>query len=149
MKYIKNVIRPMEGMDIDGILEVENKSFTTPWSKTMFEDELYNLNAHYLVIEVMGKIVGYVGFWKIIDEGHITNIAVHPDYRGAGHGKALISALIQKAKEMGIIAVTLEVRKSNVVAISLYESFGFVSSGVRKNYYSDNNEDALIMWLRL
>ncbi len=149
MKYIEPIIRTMEERDLEGILEVENKSFRTPWSKTMFEDELYNLNAHYLVVENMGKIVGYIGFWKIIDEGHITNIAVHPDFRKLGYGKALISALIKKAKDMEIIAITLEVRRSNHVAISLYESFGFVSSGVRKQYYSDNNEDAIIMWLRL
>jgi ribosomal-protein-alanine N-acetyltransferase len=115
----------------------------------MFEDELYNLNAHYLVAEVAGRIVGYIGFWKIIDEGHITNIAVHPDFRGLGYGRELIAAMILKAKEMELIAITLEVRKSNKAAISLYESFGFVSSGIRKKYYSDNNEDALIMWLKL
>lgn len=149
MKFIDPIIRTMEGKDLDGILEVENKCFATPWSKMMFEDELFNLNAHYLVIETMGKIAGYIGFWKIIDEGHITNIAVHPDFRRLGYGKALISAMIQKANDMEIIAITLEVRRSNNIAISLYESFGFVSSGVRKQYYSDNNEDAIIMWLRL
>ncbi|MGI6623204.1 MAG: ribosomal protein S18-alanine N-acetyltransferase [Clostridiaceae bacterium] len=149
MEYIKPVIRPMENKDLNDIVEVEQKCFRIPWSKSMFEDELYNLNAHYLVAEVAGRIVGYIGFWKIIDEGHITNIAVHPDFRGLGYGRELIAAMILKAKEMELIAITLEVRKSNKAAISLYESFGFVSSGIRKKYYSDNNEDALIMWLKL
>lgn len=149
MEYSKPVIRPMESKDLDGIVEVEQKCFSIPWSRLMFEDELYNPNAHYLVAEVSGKIVGYIGFWKIIDEGHITNIAVHPDFRGLGYGRELISAMMQKAKEMDLKAITLEVRISNESAISLYESFGFVSSGIRKKYYSDNNEDALIMWLKL
>jgi len=139
----------MELRDLDEVLEVEKNCFRSPWTKCMFEDELYNSNAYYYVIEVNGKIAGYAGFWKIIDEAHITNIAVHSDYRRRGYGKALVSALLDKAKELEIIAVTLEVRVSNSAAISLYESFGFVSSGVRRGYYSDNNEDALIMWLKL
>ena len=89
MEYIKPVIRPMENKDLNDIVEVEQKCFRIPWSKSMFEDELYNLNAHYLVAEVAGRIVGYIGFWKIIDEGHITNIAVHPDFRGLGYGRDL------------------------------------------------------------
>ena len=89
------------------------------------QDELYNLNAYYYVIKVNGKIVGYVGFWKIIDEAHITNVAIHSDYRRSGYGRALINALLNKARELGIIAATLEVRVSNLAAISLYESFGF------------------------
>ncbi len=145
----KPLIRLMNTKDLDEILEVENSCFKNPWTLGMFEEELYNLNAHYFVIVVDGKVVGYVGFWKIIDEAHITNVAIHNDYRGLGYGRALINALLNKAKELEIIAVTLEVRVSNSAAISLYESFGFVSSGVRYGYYSDNNEDALIMWLRL
>jgi len=139
----------MEHRDLDEILEVEKSCFRSPWTRHMFEDELYNSNAYYYVIDVDGKIAGYAGFWKIIDEAHITNIAVHRDYRRRGYGKALVKTLLDKAKELEIIAVTLEVRVSNTAAISLYESFGFVSSGVRRGYYSDNNEDALIMWLKL
>ena len=149
MSHDRPSIRLMEPKDLDEILEVENSCFRIPWTKSMFGDELYNLNAHYFIIEVNKKIVGYVGFWKIIDEAHITNVAIHKDYRGLGYGRALINALINKAKELEIIAATLEVRVSNRTAISLYESFGFVSSGVRYKYYSDNDEDALIMWVRL
>jgi len=145
----KPLIRPMELKDLDEVLEVEKSCFKSPWTRHMFEDELFNSNAYYYVIEVDGEIAGYAGFWKIIDEAHITNIAIHSSYRRRGYGRALVSALLDRAKELDIIAVTLEVRVSNSAAISLYESFGFVSSGVRRGYYSDNNEDALIMWLKL
>jgi ribosomal-protein-alanine N-acetyltransferase len=149
MSFVKPLIRSMETKDLDGILEVEMNCFTTPWTRNMFEDELYNPNAYYSVVEVNEKIVGYVGFWKIIDEAHITNVAIHKDFRRLGLGRALITDMLDKVKDLEIIAVTLEVRVSNFAAISLYESFGFVSSGVRRGYYSDNNEDALIMWLKL
>ena len=149
MSFVKPLIRSMETKDLDGILEVEMNCFTTPWTRNMFEDELYNSNAYYFVVEVNEKIVGYVGFWKIIDEAHITNVAIHKDFRRLGLGRALITDMLDKVKGLEIIAVTLEVRVSNFAAISLYESFGFVSSGVRRGYYSDNNEDALIMWLKL
>lgn len=149
MSFGEPLIRRMEINDLDEILEVEKNCFNVPWTRHMFEDELYNLNAYYYVIKVNGKIVGYVGFWKIIDEAHITNVAIHSDYRRSGYGRALINALLNKARELGIFAATLEVRVSNLAAISLYESFGFISSGVRRGYYSDNNEDALIMWLKL
>lgn len=145
----KPLIRLMEPRDLDEVLEVEKSCFKSPWTRCMFEDELYNSNAYYYVIEVDGEIAGYAGFWKIIDEAHITNIAVHCDHRRRGYGRMLVNTLLEKAKELGIIAVTLEVRVSNSAAISLYESLGFVSSGVRRGYYSDNNEDALIMWLKL
>ncbi len=149
MSFVKPLIRLMETRDLDEILEVEMSCFKTPWTRHMFVDELYNSNAYYFVVNVNEKIVGYVGFWKIIDEAHITNVAIHEDYRRLGYGRALITAMLNKVKELKIIAVTLEVRVSNLDAISLYESFGFVSSGVRRGYYSDNNEDALIMWLKL
>lgn len=149
MSFVKPLIRSMETKDLDGILEVELNCFKIPWTRNMFEDELYNPNAYYSVVEVNEKIVGYVGFWKIIDEAHITNVAIHKDFRRLGLGRALITDMLDKVKGLEIIAVTLEVRVSNFAAISLYESFGFVSSGVRRGYYSDNNEDALIMWLKL
>lgn len=141
------IIRSMRYDDLDGILEVEDKSFSNPWTRGMFEDELYNLGAFYLVLEISGKICGYAGLWKIIDEGHITNVAIHPDFRRLGYSRLMINSLISHAKACGIIALTLEVRVSNAAAISLYESFGFRTLGRRKHYYPDNKEDALIMWL--
>ncbi len=144
---IEPIIRAMTHQDIDAILALEEKCFSLPWTRGMFEDELYNPNAFYLVLEISGQICGYAGLWKIIDEGHITNVAVHPDFRRSGYGKRLIEALVDYAKMSELIGLTLEVRVSNVAAISLYERFGFKASGRRKRYYSDNNEDALIMWL--
>lgn len=149
MHLFKSLVRPMQEDDLHGVYEVERSSFSSPWTKGMVSEEFYNLNAHYMVIETAGAIVGYGGFWRIIDEAHITNVAIHPDYRSLGYGRNIISALIQRAKDFDLIAMTLEVRVSNVIAISLYTEFGFVSSGIRKKYYQDNNEDAIIMWLRL
>ena len=91
-------------------------------------------------------VVGYAGMWKIQDEGHITNIAVHPEFRGVHIGKALMSQLINEARSLGVNSMTLEVRKSNIIARNLYESFGFKEAGVRKGYYADNKEDAIVMW---
>lgn len=145
----KIVIEIMKDADIANVVEVETKSFQIPWSKESFENELKNKLALYLVAKVDEKAVGYIGVWKIFDEGHITNVAVHPEFRGKGIGKALISELLSLCSKDGITSFTLEVRESNVVAQSLYKSFGFIEEGKRKAYYSDNNEDAIIMWLNV
>ena len=145
----KNVIEKMKIDDIANVVEVEIKSFEIPWSKESFENELKNNLALYLVAKVEEKAVGYVGVWKIFDEGHITNVAVHPDFRGQGLAKALISELLSLCRKDGINSFTLEVRESNIIAQNLYKSFGFLEAGKRKAYYSDNNEDAIIMWLNV
>lgn len=132
---------------IDDILTVENLCFAIPWSRQSFMDEIQqNKHARYLVAVCDGRIVGYAGIWIVCDEGHITNIAVHPDFRKAGIGSMLLTALIETAQIEGAKDLTLEVRKNNIEARMLYEKFGFVVEGVRKGYYSDNHEDALIMW---
>jgi ribosomal-protein-alanine N-acetyltransferase len=145
---MKNMeIREMMEQDLDGILEVEKLSFHTPWSRDAFEKELReNRLARYVVGIIDGKVVGYCGVWLIVDEGHITNVAVHPDFRGHGVGKKLVRALIDLCKSEGIEKMTLEVRVNNEVAIKLYEGFDFRGVGVRKGYYTDTHEDALIMW---
>ena len=145
----KTVIEIMKDDDIANVMEVELKSFSIPWSKESFENELKNKLALYLVAKVDEKAVGYIGVWKIFDEGHITNVAVHPDFRGQGLARALISELLSLCRKDGITSFTLEVRESNIVAQQLYKSFGFSKSGKRKGYYSDNNEDAIIMWLNI
>jgi len=94
-------------------------------------------------------VVGYAGLWIVLDEAHITNVAVHPDYRGAGYGRALMVELISRAAMLGAFKLSLEVRVSNGVARDLYKSLGFVDKGFRRKYYSDNGEDAIIMWLNL
>ena len=104
-----------------------------------------NVAARYLVAERGGVIIGFAGAWLVLDESHVTNIAVLMEHRGHGYGRLLTAGLLQYLSNLGAAYVTLEVRKSNAVAQSLYESLGFVRLGVRKRYYEDNGEDALIM----
>jgi [ribosomal protein S18]-alanine N-acetyltransferase len=141
------VFRNMKEEDIDQILEVEHASFTTPWSREAFYNEIYNNKfAVYIVLEENNKIIGYCGTWVVIDEAHITNVAVLPEYRGRKLGEALMRKLMSVAREMGAKSMTLEVRVTNHVAQSLYRKLGFQNGGIRKNYYSDNQEDGLVMW---
>ena len=141
-------IRPMRREDLDAILEIEHLSFTIPWSRASFEQEVSeNRCARYLVVVVDGRPVGYAGMWLVLDEGHITNVAIHPDYRGRKLGEKLMRALIQLAADTSLSWMTLEVRRSNFVAQSLYRKLGFIDVGYRKRYYADNKEDALIMAL--
>lgn len=144
----KIVIEMMTVDDIDNVVEVENNCFSIPWSKASFLREVENNEvALYLVAKIENKAVGYIGVWRIIDEGHITNVAVHSDYRGLGIGSMLVSELLSLCKKDGINSFTLEVRKSNEIAQKLYRKYGFEERGIRKNYYEDNKEDAVIMWL--
>lgn len=132
---------------IDGVMVVENLSFRIPWSKNAFLEEVTgNKFARYITAVQDGKIVGYAGLWKVFDEGHITNIAVHPEFRGNGIGSILMEKLIELAKTEGVTSMTLEVRRSNLAAQKLYAKYGFLPGGVRKAYYADNGEDAIIMW---
>ncbi|MGF2614285.1 ribosomal-protein-alanine N-acetyltransferase [Rossellomorea vietnamensis] len=143
-------IRLMSVEDLDDIMEVERESFTIPWTRDAFQNEIEtNHFATYIVMEDKGRVIGYCGVWIIVDEAHITNIAVLPSYRGQGLGDKLLKSMIEIAKEMGARTMTLEVRVSNSPAQSLYRKFGFMDGGIRKNYYSDNQEDALVMWVKL
>ena len=143
-------IRRMTREDIDGVLAVERLCFSDPWSREAFEGELSGLNpCVYFVAEAPGEtICGYMGIWHILDEGHITNVAVRPEYRGRGIASAIIRTLLEFTEEEGIRDFTLEVRESNPPARNLYEKYGFTVEGVRKGYYRDNKENALIMWRR-
>lgn len=138
--------REIKEEDIEDILEIEEEAFTTPWSEEAFKSEIKNNLAHYLVVEIDGRIVGYGGVWLIIDEAHITNIAVLQEYKGKGIGNKILMGLIKYSTKLGIKNMTLEVRESNFVARRLYEKHGFVSYGIRPKYYVDDNEDAIIMW---
>ena len=139
----------MELSDIEDILVVEKLSFSIPWSRDSFEKEIVDNNlAIYLVARVNEKAVGYIGMWKVLNEGHITNVAVHPEFRHQGIGDQLVSELLSLCEKENIDLVTLEVRKRNQNAIRLYEKHGFVAEGIRKAYYQDNKEDAIIMWKR-
>lgn len=139
-------ILPFNENHIKEIYEIEKLCFATPWDIASLEGELNNAFAKYYVAVYNDKVIGYAGIWNIIDEGHITNIAVHPDYQDQGVGDCLLDNLIKACKERNVLSLTLEVRKSNIKAQKLYEKHGFIVEGVRKKYYSDNDEDALIMW---
>ena len=144
------MIRRMEMKDLDDIEEVEQLSFPTPWSRESFINELKNnVFARYFVIEKDKRVIGYGGMWLVLDEAHITNIAIHPDYRGLRLGERLMRRLMGLALRSGAASMTLEVRKSNEVAQRLYRKLGFVEEGVRPGYYTDNGEDAIIMWATL
>ncbi len=139
-------IRRMTLEDVPHVHQVEIDSFAIPWSQKSLEDEVTkNPCARYLVGLVEGKIVAYAGVWIVLDEGHITNIAVLKAYRGRGIGEELTKSLLQYGANLGVAYVTLEVRASNIPAQSLYQKLGFVKAGVRKKYYEDNQEDALLM----
>ncbi len=131
---------------IDGVYEIEKDCFAIPWSRKAFEQELENKLAIYVVAVENGKVVGYGGMWHVVTEGHITNIAVHRAYRRRGIGDAIVKSLLEIAEQKEMIGLTLEVRKSNEAAQSLYRSNGFILEGIRPEYYEDNKEDALIMW---
>lgn len=143
-------IRKMEEKDLERIMEIENQAFTTPWPKEAFLLEITkNQLARYLVAEVENMVVGYGGIWLILDEGHVTNIAVDSRYREKGIGKKLVEGLISLCSEEKIMAMTLEVRASNIAAQNLYKKYGFTEFGIRPNYYADDKEDAIIMWKSL
>lgn len=140
----------MTESDLQVVHAIESASFTTPWSMESFERELReNKLARYHVLEDEGRVVAYVGLWIIVDEAHITNVAVAPEDRRKGYGRTLIAEVLEILKQEGICQVTLEVRVGNAEAIGLYESMGFKSVGIRPGYYQDTKEDASIMWKTL
>lgn len=143
-------LRDMKEEDIPQIVVIEESSFATPWTAEAFEREV-NMNeyAHYIVLETEEGIMGYCGMWIILDESHITNIAILPQYRGLKLGEALLQEVMNKARALGANTMTLEVRVSNEVAKKLYRKFGFQNGGIRKRYYTDNYEDGLVMWVNL
>ncbi len=140
-------ILPLKYEHIDSVLTIDNLSFPTPWSRESFEKEIENNKfARYVITKKDNIIIGYAGMWVILDEAHITNIAVHPEYRGIGSGNLLLEGLIDICKIECVTSMTLEVRKSNLLAQNLYKKYGFIEEGVRKQYYGDNKEDAILMW---
>ncbi|HRI43889.1 MAG TPA: ribosomal protein S18-alanine N-acetyltransferase [Fimbriimonadaceae bacterium] len=137
---------PLEAGHIPAIIEIEKQSNSSPWSERSFVNELDHPYGVFLVAVADGRIVGFGGVWIMIDEAHVTTVAVSPDHRRRGIGKRIVSALLDAAQARGTTCATLEVRASNTAAIGLYEDLGFVRSAVRKRYYPDNREDAVVMW---
>ncbi|PSR32945.1 MAG: ribosomal-protein-alanine N-acetyltransferase [Sulfobacillus benefaciens] len=141
------VVRDMYLADLEAVMGIEAHSFPTPWSRNAFQTELLeNTFATYLVLDFHGRVVAYGGMWIILDEAHITNVAVHPDYRGHHLGQQMMEGLMDRARALGVQRMTLEVRRGNAVAQNLYHKLGFVQLGVRRGYYTDTHEDAFIMW---
>lgn len=143
-------IRKMTPEDIDGVIKIEESAYGEHhWSKSSFLSELTNELARYYVLHTSdGTLAGYAGSWHILEEAHITTIAIAPQYRKRNFGQALLKTIIDECYKEKIKYITLEVRVSNKAAINLYTKYGFSSFGTRKKYYQDNNEDALIMWTK-
>ncbi|MBO2516659.1 MAG: ribosomal-protein-alanine N-acetyltransferase [Clostridiales bacterium] len=140
------IYRRMTADDVDAVHAIELDTFAMPWKREDFVREMtQNRCARYLVAELDGNVIGFAGAWLILDEGHITNIAVRKEYRGNGYGISLTGALMQYAANLGVSYLDLEVRKSNTVAQNMYRKLGFFKVGERKKYYEDNGEDALLM----
>ena len=139
---------PFNNDHILEVYEIESLSFNSPWSINALMDELVNSAARYVVAIKDKKVIGFGGMWLILDEAHITNIAVHPDYRNLKVGSLILESLIHAGEKQGTLAMTLEVRVSNINAQKLYSKYNFIVDGRRKAFYQDNKEDCLIMWRR-
>jgi [ribosomal protein S18]-alanine N-acetyltransferase len=145
-------VRPLTSDDLSAILELDKICFDGLWTMEGYQRELDSPNSELLGLFsplTVVKLLGMGCFWSILDEAHITILAVHPQYRGRGFGNTLLHALLKLARDRGLERATLEVRASNSVAIALYQKFGFKTAGLRRRYYKDkdNDEDALILWL--
>jgi ribosomal-protein-alanine N-acetyltransferase len=138
---------PLQESHIPAILEIEKTSNTAPWSERSFKNELDHKHGIFLVGLLLGEVVAYGGVWLVVDEAHVTTIAVAEEHRRQGIGRRLMIELLEKAKAQGMVCSTLEVRASNEGAIKMYEGFGYTVAATRKGYYPDNKEDAVVMWL--
>ena len=141
-----NII-PVTAAHTARLAELEKLCFSEPWSEKALSDEIDNPAAYFVVAVEEDEVLGYGGMHTVLGESYIDNIAVFPQHRGCGAGRAVTTALIEKAKENGGVFITLEVRASNVPAIALYTSLGFENVGVRKRFYTNPEEDAVIMTL--
>jgi [ribosomal protein S18]-alanine N-acetyltransferase len=147
-------IEPMREQDVPAVQVIERDIFSTPWPRNAYYRELASRNsAHYIVLrrqsvegDPAGEVVGYAGMWRMYDEAHVTTIGVRLDLHHGGYGRVLFAALVQAAYDMGAKWITLEVRTSNDNAMRMYEGFGFKVIGRRRGYYTDNGEDAIVMW---
>lgn len=142
-------ILPMTPARLNGVMEVERLSYTTPWSRDAFLTEMLQTYTVYLVAVDGDRVAAIGGMHVVWEDAHVTNVAVHPDYRRQGLGERMMRELIARAAARGARRMTLEVRASNVPAQRLYQKLGFVTApgAIRKGYYTDTNEDAIVMWL--
>ncbi len=142
--------RRMTADDVEAVYAIELATFPTPWTLDSFHYEMReNQYAHYIVVEDETGIIGFCGMWLVIDAAQITNVAVVESARGQGIGEALMKEAIRIAREAKMDVMSLEVRVTNIVAQNLYRKLGFQDGGIRKGYYTDNGEDALVMWVNI
>ena len=141
------MIACMEEKDLEEVAALEQEVFSKPWSKKSFADSIAKPENLYLTAYEAGELVGYCGLWGVGDEGQITHVCVKASARGKGIGKALVLAMLEKGRERGLQAFTLEVRVGNTPARELYKKVGFAEAGIRKGFYDAPKEDAMIMWL--
>lgn len=140
-------LHTMREADLDAMMAIERACFRSHWSREAMMNELHNPCAFYVVGVSSGKVVGYGGEWIIMDEAHITNIAVDPERHGQRFGERILIALLREARYRGARRATLEVRVSNEPALGLYRKYGFDTVAIRRKYYQDTDEDALVMWV--
>jgi len=133
--------------DVKELARLDAECFSVPWSENSFLADVKNPFAHYVIAKINGEICGYCGIYKVLDEGQITNIAVGEKFRRCGIGHKILGKIIEYAKGNEIKSISLEVRQSNAAAISLYEKYGFLTVGLRKNYYHNPTENAVLMEL--
>ncbi|MDD4801491.1 MAG: ribosomal protein S18-alanine N-acetyltransferase [Syntrophomonas sp.] len=145
MLKCNGLIRKMTEQDLDQVMIIEKEAFTLPWSRQSYEAELKNQYADYFVCDSAGDVAAYAGMWTVFEESHITNVAVGKKFRCQGMGRRLMLEEEKIARAKNAERILLEVRPSNLAAIALYQGLGFFPANIRKNYYSDNQEDALIM----
>ncbi len=139
------VIAQMAECDLDEVLAIERESFPSAWSRESYERELRNRNSHYFTARYGRRLIGYFGMWVVVDEAHITTLAVHPQWRRKGLGGRLLNAVTDVAQRQGVSRVTLEVRERNEAAIAMYRKFGFQVKGILPGYYGDTKENGVVM----
>lgn len=148
MEEIQHIaIQPMVPADIAEVVAIEAVSFPSKWQAGAYENELRNKSAHYIVAKAGSRVIGYAGMWATDDEAHVTTLAIHPDLRRRGTGERLLMTLLEKARELRVTRMTLEVREGNKAARRLYEKHGFMPIAHLHRYYSDTGEDGVVMWL--
>ena len=140
-------IRRMQKEDVPSVMVIELECFAVPWRESAYLTELSNRSAYYIVACIDGEVVGYGGMWVIMDESHITTLGVSKEHRGQKIGERVLFAMLEEARRHDARRATLEVRESNTVAQNLYRKYGFQPAAIRRAYYTDNHENALVMWV--
>ena len=139
------LIRRLTRQDLDQLMVIEDDVFSMPWSRQSYETELRNQWANYLACDWEGQLAAYIGMWTVFEEAHITNVAVSKRFRGRGLGRILMLEEEKLARAKGANRILLEVRPSNEIALTMYKGLGYIPVSVRREYYADNGEDALVM----